>query len=111
MSLNYYLSKRKMYNNLICNFNSIISEYDNFLQLSLNNMQNTNDFLNFEISQMKKQKNKMLRYLKHIDRFQIICNNHINTICSHQFENDSIDITPELSQNICYCTICGYTLS
>jgi hypothetical protein len=107
MNTDYFLSKQKMYNNLIHNFNSIIAEYDELLQIILNNEQNNIDI---EISQIKQQQNELIHFLKHIHNLKNICNNYVNTNCIHKFENDSIDITPDLSRNICYCTICGYTL-
>jgi len=110
MNLDYFLLKKKIYNNLIRNLNSIISDYDELLELSLKNDQNNLGLFLFEISQIKKQKNKLLRYLKDVNTFQMICSNHVKTTCEHQFENDSIDITPERSQNICYCVVCGYTM-
>ena len=39
-----------------------------------------------------------------------ICDNKIIHLCNHDFEKDSIDITPpDKSENIMYCKICGYT--
>jgi hypothetical protein len=40
--------------------------------------------------------------IEHLNQF--ICHS-----CEHTFVEDVIDITPDRSQNITYCTICEYT--
>ena len=36
-------------------------------------------------------------------------NKKIMDLCNHEFIEDTIDITPDRSQNIRYCSICEYT--
>ena len=43
--------------------------------------------------------NKIMQSQKYI-------HDRIYTLCSHDFVKDLIDITPDRSQEICYCTIC-----
>ena len=38
-----------------------------------------------------------------------LCDDKIVELCSHEFVDDSIDIDPDKSENITYCTICGFT--
>jgi hypothetical protein len=33
----------------------------------------------------------------------------INAMCNHEMVDDLIDITPDESKHISYCTICGFT--
>jgi len=40
-----------------------------------------------------------------------IIKDKLNSICVHEWIEDYIDITPELSQNICYCIKCEVTKS
>lgn len=40
-----------------------------------------------------------------------IIKDKLNNICVHEWIEDYIDITPELSQNICYCIKCEVTKS
>ena len=46
-----------------------------------------------------------------VERFLIDINNKIesNTSCIHDFEEDDIDITPDLSKRIIYCKKCEKT--
>ena len=36
------------------------------------------------------------------------CKDNCNK-CNHQFIKDLIDINPDFSKEITYCTLCGYT--
>lgn len=36
-------------------------------------------------------------------------NNDIQRLCDHEFVIDTIDIDPEKSKTVCYCSICEYT--
>jgi hypothetical protein len=36
-------------------------------------------------------------------------NSECNNKCNHQFVKDLIDINPDYSKEITYCTLCGYT--
>jgi hypothetical protein len=87
MSLEYYLFYKHHYENIINNLDNIIDS-----QL---NEQNTYFLLE------RKQ---------HIIELKRTCENKIlELLCKHEFEDDMIDITPERSQYITYCAICGYT--
>ena len=46
---------------------------------------------------------------EHMIELKTQLENKIIQICNHDFENDTIDITPERSKNITYCKICEYT--
>ena len=38
-----------------------------------------------------------------------ICDEKIIELCEHEFIDDTIDITPDKSENITYCRICSFT--
>ena len=91
MSLDYYLFCRKRCNNII-----------NKLKETTNN-NNNNIFLN-ELN-LTENNNK----LTHFINLKNICERKIHKLCQHDFIDDYIDINPERSQKITYCTICEYT--
>jgi cell fate (sporulation/competence/biofilm development) regulator YmcA (YheA/YmcA/DUF963 family) len=105
MSLEYYLICRKSYN-------KILSELENII----NNIDEMSDYVFIEENIEEKNKidlNKHFFYeRKRIIEFQkVLCNNKIHSLCSHNFIEDTIDITPDKSINITYCSICEYTLN
>jgi NMD protein affecting ribosome stability and mRNA decay len=44
-----------------------------------------------------------------IQLLKSVCNKKIEQLCKHEFVEDAIDINPDKSQNIRYCSICEYT--
>jgi hypothetical protein len=107
MSINYYLFCRESYNRVIHNLEDIINIFEEIdesikeekLQLKsdtiLLNQSHNKLFFSF-----KKQDIQVLKN---------ICDKKILEICNHTFIEDTIDITPDRSQNIRYCSICEYT--
>ena len=79
-----------MNENNIINFSLI---EDDLIELS-NNKQNLTFF--------NEKKDKVIQ-------FKNICNQKIMQLCYHEFIEDTIDISPDKSQNIRYCSICEYT--
>jgi hypothetical protein len=47
---------------------------------------------------------------KHIKTLKEICNKKIEELCTHTIVEDFIDISPDKSQKIKYCSICEYTI-
>ena len=43
------------------------------------------------------------------ERLKYYLDDLIKNCCDHEWIHDSIDITPDLSQNICYCSKCEIT--
>jgi hypothetical protein len=107
MSINYYLFCRESYNRVINSLEDIINIFEEIdesikeekLQLKsdaiLLNQSHNKLFFSF-----KKQDIQVLKN---------ICDKKILEICNHTFIEDTIDITPDRSQNIRYCSICEYT--
>jgi len=98
MDLEYYLFCRKRYENIITNLRVIIETYDILIEKEKNLKIESNNDRTFFI-----EKRENIIQLKNI------CDNKINKLCKHEFEDDLIDITPDVSQHITYCKICGFT--
>ena len=94
MSLEYYLFYKNHYEDIIRNLDDII----NFtLDPSSNDFDSSQNFFLLERKQQ-------------VVKLKTECDNKILELsCNHNFEADMIDITPDRSQNITYCKICGYT--
>ena len=110
MSLEYYLLCKKKFDSIIINLTEIIKNYEDIFSNT-----NNSEILNF-IHFLDKYLNvntitQINSLLTHVKRCKNYCNEKIHKLCIHKFINDTIDITPEKSQNIIYCKICEYTLS
>lgn len=107
MSLDYYLFCRKRYDNIIRNLEEIINENNLFFnetaKLEMEVAENILDELNL-IENREYFKNK----LKYFIRLKDICERKIYKLCEHNYIDDYIDINPERSQKITYCTICEH---
>jgi len=93
-NIDYFLFLKKKYVNISSYLNEIINSYE---EITFYN----NDFL----LQYNKYKNE-LSEIKHLINN---INDSICHICKHEFVEDEIDLTPDLSQKIEYCQICEYT--
>lgn len=47
--------------------------------------------------------------INNLDTLKLFIKNKINNICHHEWINDTIDIDPDKSINICYCVKCEIT--
>jgi hypothetical protein len=108
MSLEYYLLARKKYENIIEHLKSVIEHFEDIFSytsdLDINEYEDIVDIYNPRChSDHIKSKLKCVSHLKNL------CERKIKQLCVHDFVKDSIDITPERSQNITYCKICEYT--
>jgi hypothetical protein len=102
-TINYFLFLKKKYENILKNLNEINEEYNEIiLKTNGNGKIKYNDYLNIEINDCKSEIDKVNNALINI-------NKKIQDNCQHEFVNDYIDITPDLSKQIKYCTICEYT--
>lgn len=88
MTLEKYLALRENYLAIIRHLDSLLYQY--------HCIADTKEW--FEIHEHKK------RAIKHKDN----CTLEINQLCKHQYETDSIDLDPDRSQTICFCTVCGH---
>lgn len=105
MSINYFLSSKKKLETILPHLNEIkliycemyFENYENYSKDLIKCRYTQNLITDYEakISEVKLE----------IDNLhQIICSN-----CEHTFVEDMIDITPDKSQSITYCTKCEYT--
>jgi hypothetical protein len=104
MSLNYYLFCREKYCYILNYFNSINELHNEAINIIQNSQENNYDIFLMEYS------NKSLDIIKeNILELKNLCDKRIIEICEHEFENDLIDITPDRSEIVTYCKVCGFT--
>jgi hypothetical protein len=114
MSLEYYLLCKKNFDSIISNLTEIIEKYENIF--SYTDQLDMVDDLNMKFSEYlfdkfqpidsKEQFKIRLNYAKYCRTY---CYRKAQQACSHEFVTDMIDITPDRSENITYCSICEYT--
>jgi hypothetical protein len=105
---NIFYYKKHIKNILSCN-ESIIASYESILDI-LNDILN-NDNLNNDdtICEILKIKEIIICHsVKKIEAELELnnCDNLLYNICEHDFVEDYIDITPDRSDKIIYCSIC-----
>ena len=107
MSLEYYLICRKTYDKLLYELKNIICIFDEMTECHDIDY----DILEIEQENNTMQHNKFvfINQRINIERQRNICNDKINLLCEHVFVEDMIDITPDRSINIRYCSVCEYT--
>jgi hypothetical protein len=112
MSINYYLFCRESYNRVINSLEDIINIFEEMekhtqeedTQEKQSNFKSDTILLNESHNKLFfSSKKQDIQVLKNI------CDKNILELCKHTFIEDTIDITPDKSQNIRYCSICEYT--
>ena len=103
MSLEYYLYCKKSYNKIMDKLDSIIDIIEELGNAEDEN--NKNSLLNH-----KKHKTFFINKKSHITGLTQLCNTKIMKLCKHEIVEDDLDLTPERSQKVRYCTICEYTI-
>ena len=106
MDIKFYLTIKKSYEKIKNNLENIIDSYKEINYISISNTKfNTkfNSNVNFDINE------DLANYKKKLEnvclRIKII-NNLLYITCKHNFIEDSIDLTPDKSLQITYCSIC-----
>jgi len=109
MSVDFFLQSKKIYKHIEYNLKDIIELYNEFIELTEKeegdvpyNKENNILFLKKKICEYEEKINE-------IHHFKDYINTKIVILCNHNIVNDLIDITPDVSQTIKYCTICEYT--
>jgi len=101
MSINYFLSSKKKLQKILSHLNEIKLTY---CEIELERSDGINDeYITEQINEYETKITELELTIEYLTQF--ICHN-----CEHTFVEDVIDITPDKSQNITYCTICEYTL-
>lgn len=110
MDLDYFLFLEKEYKKISLHLDEIIASYEGLIVYTTKQQNKTNTFevnemvdtLNFKHHQYLLQKNRLLHSLNN-------CRENMNNICHHNYITDLIDLSPERSEIIQYCTLCGNT--
>ena len=101
MSINYFLSSKKKLQKVLSYLNEIKLTY---CEIEMERDDSINDeYIREQINEYETKIVELELTIEYLTQF--ICHN-----CEHTFVEDVIDITPDRSQNIKYCTICEYTL-
>ena len=109
MSVDYYLQSKKVYKNISYHLKEIIDIYSEFIELTKDEENLYNYNKEADIMNLLKIKTSYEDKLKELSFFKGFVNDKIIALCNHEFIEDSIDITPDTSQNITYCSKCEYT--
>ena len=100
MDINYFLSSKKKLQKILSYLNEIKLTY---CEIEIERNDDINDeYITEQIIEYEKKIIELDLTIEHLNQF--ICHS-----CEHTFVEDVIDITPDRSQNITYCTICEYT--
>jgi hypothetical protein len=110
MDLDYFLFLEKEYNKISLHLDEIIASYETLIAYTTEQQNKTNTFevnemidtLNFKHHQYLLQKNRLLHCLNNYRE-------NMKNICVHNYISDLIDLSPERSEIIQYCTLCGNT--
>ena len=106
----FLLYKKNLTNILICT-ESIINSYTNISDMmNMNFHKNNNPDISSDIRReiIKLWEVRLTYDIKktEIEQEIINCDNQIYKCCKHEFVEDYIDVTPDISKKIIYCTIC-----
>ena len=99
MDITYFLSSKKKLEKILSHLNEIKLTY---CEIQMESDCMNYEYIHDEINEYEKKINETELSIEHLN--QLICSN-----CQHKFVEDVIDITPDRSQYIIYCTICEYT--
>ena len=107
MSLDYYLFCRNSYDKIIKELDYIISALEEIDAC----IKEEDKLFKQDIVLSNQIHNKLffIERKKHIQLLRSLCDKKVFELCKHEFIEDTIDITPDKSQNIRYCSICEYT--
>jgi hypothetical protein len=111
MDLQYILSYIKTLELIISHTEEIIRLYDDIIMeyINYNNSTNNDNKNKNYIKDISNSYDKNMHDLKILNENKNYYKTLAYSLCVHEFCQDSIDITPEKSQNIVYCIHCGYT--
>jgi hypothetical protein len=107
MSLEYYLFCRHRYEQIISNLEDILEAYELIINCTMD--EENLEINHYEIFEPEDNNTFFTNKLNHMKKLKKLCDNKINNLCNHDFENDLIDISPDKSDYITYCKICGFT--
>jgi hypothetical protein len=109
MSVDFFLQSKKMYRCIEYNLKEIIELYKEFIELTENEEETVCYDKKRDINFLNEMKNDYEEKIKNIHYFKDYVNSKIVSLCNHNIVEDTIDKSPDSSQNIKYCTNCEYT--
>jgi len=110
MDLDYYLSCKQICESIIKNYREIKYMYSEINRFGKESMSETTiDDIN-EMQEHLKDKNEHQPEINMLRKCIQMCNEHINKLCNHNYQDDTIDISPYHYKDITYCVKCGKTL-
>jgi hypothetical protein len=110
MSVDYFLYVKEKHNLISIYLKEIVSIYDEIINKTNEEVANDEMYNKEEDIQLFEElKNNYENQLEQSISFCDSLKNVLNTLCKHEYIMDLIDITPEKSNVIEYCKICGFT--
>jgi len=100
MDINYFLSTKEKFEKILSNLNEILEVY---YEIQLDNDDTISyDYINHQIEDYEKKITETETNINQLHKF-------ISLHCDHIFVDDYIDITPDKSERITYCSKCSHT--
>ena len=106
---NYFLYLKNKYTTILQNLNEICNSYEEIIENDQQMEPYLNDtelLNNQDMTELNLYKNQIQNTKKMIDNINLL----IQYNCCHNYISDLIDISPDTSQYITYCTICEKTV-
>ena len=109
MSVDYFLQSKHIYKQIECHLKEIIEIYNEFIELTETQESIVKYNKDDDIKFLLKTKEEYIEKIKQIGCFKEFVNQKIIDKCDHNFVKDTIDVSPDLSKQIEYCSNCEYT--
>ena len=106
MSLDYYLICRRSYDKILDHIESIIYAFEDMNDSDEDVCEISDEYIDIKCNKHFFSERKLA-----IESLRTQCTNKIYSLCCHVFVEDTIDISPDRSINIKYCSVCEYTLN
>ena len=109
MSLNYFLLCKKSTEENILHIDAIITNYHKMYTELLKHYECMSDCdENLHYRNILRLRQEYIDKKKEQIELLDIYTNRIYNLCQHNFIDDNIDVTPEITQKITYCSVCEY---
>jgi hypothetical protein len=106
MSLEYYLICKRSYDKILANIESIICSFEDITDSEHDMSEISDEYIDIKCNKHFFSERKLA-----IESLRTQCTNKIYGLCCHDFVEDTIDVSPDRSINIKYCSVCEYTLN
>ena len=112
MNIDYFLFCKEKYNEMVKYLEAVNNIYDELItvtnetnQIPYNNIDLIWPSPN-ELTELKLRHEKRIQHMKNFEQYY---KSQLKMLCEHTYVDDFIDIDPDTSQKITYCTICDTT--